>query len=598
MKVKTRGYWFSAGGEKGSFGYYPHLKDSSGLPIYPDTQIKGDLKMAAMWLASLEPKYKKLLDIFGTGGDPEHRKEAYPSRIMPGDLRLTPESAEIWKKEPGRFEIKSRIQINDETRTVNKHFLVDLELARMDGLELEAPVFLVVPDDKKDELMDFLREITKLLSGFGAFRSRGYGRGDISLTSMEEVDKKPAVKRTGSRFKISLKALLNVRNKPVDPGSAQVLFTASAITPSQVKAWLASAYYDSYNAWPAPSLLACLELSPLFPSPSKDILAWPAPGTTLMDEEGNIKDQWGETLEERSQNENFFSGKTKPLGASFTVTEDLRPWPVRPEKRFRNSTDSSFMTLKEGGLFVQELLPEGTVFTGTLTLNVRKTKDNSGVRKLLDLLQTKIPNIKGSLFRAGLMEFCSPPGHADQKPGLAVKEIAFNPEMQSPENRIMLGTCRRYNVTLKRPRRARAVVEPGSVLPKGHPGTFPWQGFGEAIKGPGSGSGGSANGENAPVAPASRIVLTEGQKQMTRAQAGILRNFLHPAITEEAITKELEHRIEKYEGKPNLREQKNLLTALLEILKDKGIGEFRDTLEDVLKQLKLASWEKRNRGAA
>ena len=76
-----------------------------------------------------------------------------------------------------------------------------------------------------------------------------------------------------------------------------------------------------------------------------------------------------------------------------------------------------------------------------------------------------------------------------------------------------------------------------------------------------------------------------------------MRNFLHPHITEETISKELEHRIEKYEGKPNFNEQRKLLQRLLGILENKGLEKMRAALEDVLRQLALAGWEKRNRGA-
>ena len=34
LTVKAKGYWFTAGGAKGSFGYYPHLKDDEGFPYY------------------------------------------------------------------------------------------------------------------------------------------------------------------------------------------------------------------------------------------------------------------------------------------------------------------------------------------------------------------------------------------------------------------------------------------------------------------------------------------------------------------------------------------------------------------------------------
>ncbi|MCX7634715.1 MAG: hypothetical protein N2Z74_03100, partial [Syntrophales bacterium] len=53
LRVTAQGLWFTAGGDKGSFGFYPHLRDRRGLPVYPDTQLHGDLRMAASWLQHL-----------------------------------------------------------------------------------------------------------------------------------------------------------------------------------------------------------------------------------------------------------------------------------------------------------------------------------------------------------------------------------------------------------------------------------------------------------------------------------------------------------------------------------------------------------------
>ncbi|MCP4107478.1 MAG: hypothetical protein GY749_18365 [Desulfobacteraceae bacterium] len=73
IKVSAKGYWFTAGGEKGSFGYYPHLKSPDRYPVYPDTQIHGDLRMSASWLSDLcHPTVSKDMTelIFGNPGAP------------------------------------------------------------------------------------------------------------------------------------------------------------------------------------------------------------------------------------------------------------------------------------------------------------------------------------------------------------------------------------------------------------------------------------------------------------------------------------------------------------------------------------------------
>ncbi|MEA1969846.1 MAG: hypothetical protein U9N77_16720, partial [Thermodesulfobacteriota bacterium] len=85
LTVKAAGYWYTSGGVKGSFGYYPHLKDDHGLPFFPDTQVRGNLKTAVQWYCNLigTPFPKNL---FGEEGVPS------ASLLKVGDLVLTPNS--------------------------------------------------------------------------------------------------------------------------------------------------------------------------------------------------------------------------------------------------------------------------------------------------------------------------------------------------------------------------------------------------------------------------------------------------------------------------------------------------------------------------
>ncbi|MBF0556755.1 MAG: hypothetical protein HQK96_19745, partial [Nitrospirae bacterium] len=67
ITVSASGYWFTSGGEKGAFGFYPHLKDEVGNAVYPDTQIHGDLRMAAQWLMNLKDEsHEEVNKYFGS----------------------------------------------------------------------------------------------------------------------------------------------------------------------------------------------------------------------------------------------------------------------------------------------------------------------------------------------------------------------------------------------------------------------------------------------------------------------------------------------------------------------------------------------------
>ena len=377
LAVEPRGYWFTAGGEKGSFGYYPHLRDAAGRPLYPDTQLRGDLRMAADWLVSLGAADQELVTLlFGSGGG-EYERDPRPAGLLVGDLVFAEASRERW--EPGRFEVKSRIMIDDATRTVAEHFLVDLELARLDGLNLTAPIFLAVPATKMEAAQKLVGELLPLLSGFGAFRSRGYGRGTISLGAFRACGTDPASDKDlsfGRPYRYALEALVNVRLKPVDPGSAQVLTTRLALAPEQLRGWLANAWRDECGAWPEPVLLERVRFSPLYPAPDTNVLAFPPLMSTLKDAEGKVRDTWQDKRDEKDADDapdNFFAGKVKPLAGGL-VTEKGGWFPVMPEIRFRNAMDARFVTTKNG-LFAQELLPAGTIFTGTVEFDKKLSKE-------------------------------------------------------------------------------------------------------------------------------------------------------------------------------------------------------------------------------
>src|SRR3990172_12679612 len=127
LKVTEKGYWFTSGGDKGAFGYFPHLKDRDGYPVYPDTQIHGDLRMAATWLNQLNGQSDEALidEVFGkTGRD-------FASLLKMTDLEL---AEEFKNREPQTiYEVKARIDMDEDTRTSAENMLVNLEFAYLEN---------------------------------------------------------------------------------------------------------------------------------------------------------------------------------------------------------------------------------------------------------------------------------------------------------------------------------------------------------------------------------------------------------------------------------------------------------------------------------
>jgi hypothetical protein len=538
--------------------------------------------------------------LFGAGGGEEKGKISVPSRVFPGDLSLTAASKAIWLQEKNRFEVKPRIQISDETRTVGKHFLVDLEMARLEGLVLEAPMYLVVAPSQRASAESLLQEAVRLLSGFGAFRSRGYGRGRVTLTPFEALPAPQVVPapQSGTLCRYSLTALVHVRNKPVDPGNAQVIATAQSISPEQVKGWLARAFQARHGRWPSPAQMAGVRLSPLYPSPGPHLLAWPSPLTTLKDQDDRIKDTWGDKPQEGEERENgFFNGKATPL-SGYTVTEEGRAHPAPTFARMRNAMDERFVTTLNG-LFAQAFLPAGTCFTGTVELAAGLEDAFKG--EVLALLAGATPAINGALFAPALDSRVCPRFGADtDKPELLASPRPLTRDLRLPGNGLTIATMRGYNTECKRPRRGRVVVMPGSTLLGGEART-PWPGFCEGHRvlqdvAVGPPDAGQQDVGGTPSATAPDIELTEKQKRgIGRAQAGQLRAMLHPALTAEALGKELDHRIVKYQEKGKNHDLLALLQSIKAILDTKDLKAMRRSVRGVLEQLALTYWAQRNK---
>ena len=266
LAVEAKGYWFSSGGDKATFGYYPHLKRTEGgksYPVYPDTQIHGDLKMAVRWIARLDKTVDRTLisEVFGHAGRPDS------SLLKLADLELA--DKETW--EPKRFDIKTRCQINEDTRTNQEHMLADMEWAWLDGLNLKAGFTLGYFQDEKrlEKAKALIEQAAVLLSGFGASRSRGYGRGDIEVKWLPEetVDVPQSFPPAGAAcYFYVLTPETPFRNKPINPGATQLIASQRSISPAQIKGWLARTYHALFEQWPDDRQMAQLQISTARPS--------------------------------------------------------------------------------------------------------------------------------------------------------------------------------------------------------------------------------------------------------------------------------------------------------------------------------------------
>lgn len=557
LTVQPAGFWFTAGGEKGSFGYYPHLKDGDGYPVYPDTQLHGDLKMAARLVAPAAEVRK----FFGA-------EQAANSKLFISDLELTPESKNLWRKE--RFVIKPRIKIDCGARTVAEHFYADLELAWFGGMPDDLPEQAMTltaqvclgPFDTTDDadrmeaindadrMEAIIRQSLPRLSGFGAFRSRGYSSGALAveftntsaLSGLSSEDEQSVALHHG-RYTYALKALFHVRNRPIDPGSAQVVTTAYAITPAQFKAWFAKTYARLYNVWPTPAEMALIEVTTLRPSWDTVTVTLPSPMSTLLGN-GVLRDCLSIFEQETPDSKKFFAAKPKGLHEGWFVTSLREAFEQPAGRRMRNSIDGDreedavrkFVTIKNG-LFSQEYLPRGAVFTGTIALNDPKRQHAAFVNRAWRLIMTGRQAINGALFEpeTGVTPHPDAPRRLHGKPLLVTEPIPFQPAHHDERNRITLGTLRGYHVALKRPRRPQIVTLPSSVLRTGGKDTpatavTPWPGFDTVLL------------RDFRYSPLHHELRAVNLAAVSDAQAGQLRRMalLPPELLETVLSKRIE----------------------------------------------------------
>lgn len=567
LQVNAKGYWYSGGGEKGAFGYYPHLKDALAYPVYPDTQIRGDLAMAARWLNNLDSEIwqDSLTVLFGGQG-----KETTTPFFLT-DLVLTDESKEKWDKVGGRFADKTRIAVEDN-RTVEEHMLVSFEYAFLDELTLTANLYLGYFNDEKKlkSAATLLTECAPLLSGFGAFRSRGYGRGMVEINWDDPVciEQVESEQKSGKKIACFMEALTHVRNRPLDPEGSQVITTRRSLSSLQVRGWLAMAYSKLYGDWPSDTEMSAIRFPDFHPTPANDyVLTYPSPRTTVRDEEKNIKDMTGRDGDrdnETDHQENLMRSKTKPLSDRCFVTNAPSVYEAPTGIRFRNVMKEvgDFRTKDEGGLFAQEFLPAGIWFSGMIEL-----PDTSFGKRCRYLLEKIKPVIAGAVFNMRLVDLASATVIDSINGHLLVADMPYDKDLlQGKGNSVCLFTRRAFNTANGRLRRNRIVIGAGAVLADEKPElTMPWPGFGKdnisAI--PDAAAGKKSTG---PVAGPPVTIPENVKKQLTkisRAQAGQLRELLHPGLTTAYLQRFLNERLNKYDQWKKDKDDERLLPRVL-----------------------------------
>lgn len=487
--VKPRGYWYTSGGEKGSFGYYPHLKEGD-LPVYPDTQIHGDLRMAVTWLLNLKgADSKEVSYYFGDSPDLFYRQTR--SKVFVTDLRLN---------KGGRFcfQIKPRTEI-DEDRTNRENMLVNFELAYYEDAALEASIYLAYFDNlqKLKELVSLLKEAVNLLSGFGGFRSRGYGRGLVKI----EFEKPKAVKIDNSHkpdlqngeLTIILKPLTKLRNRKIEGGRRQLVDTSFYVSSSQIRGWFLKAYKDLVDKWPSAEEMKLIRFTDFYPSlynPKTNLcqLGFPASVTSVKFKDGSLSDLWKNQPEETEKGKKQRREKPKPLGQRYFVTNEEEPKviQIKTDFRIRNSIEANFTTKKEGGLFTQEFITEENYFGGKIFLE----GEGDFVRNALMILKNPDlkPIINGTIFEKIICNEAKTQKSASSDTFLVVSPVTVDEKIlltltQERDYNVKLSTIRRYAIELRRPRRNRIVIDNGSVYPHEVEGkTIRWLGFGKDLR--------------------------------------------------------------------------------------------------------------------
>ena len=532
VEVVAQGFWFTAGGEKGPFGYYPHLKlqrDDHLLPYYPDTQIMGDWRMACTWLSKLSPTDfpdDRVEWLFGKKGAP------LAGRLNCNDLELVDET-----NIPG-FVVRTRCGIENISRVNKEHMLVSREYAWLDKRTLSADMVLgyFSNEDEIELAKNMLAESAYLLSGFGAFRSRGCGRGCVSLKDWQFQKILPPENpiidsNTTGHYLYALEAKSNFRNKRLNPARTQLLVSEKKISNRQIAAWFVRTYHwIYYDRWPDIKDMACLKFSTIYPSiktADTVIPAYPPAFSTIRYEDGTILDSPKKPEDEQDGESHTMHGKAKPLAQDMFVTNTASPgiFQVKTEQRFRNAIDNNFSTKETRGLFTQELICQGTWFAGYVTITPVPGKE-AFASQAKWIIENIPPVISGTFFSPMLRPGPIQTDCADVH--LLIEPLHFSKENAKSFTQYRLGIIRSYNTMLKRPRQNRIVYEPGSLMSTNVPVAYksiPWKGHEQTIN---TASVNPMDKEMPPDVPSSpqKLILCAAIKNLSRSQMGNLRMLI------------------------------------------------------------------------
>jgi hypothetical protein len=570
INVKAKGYWFTSGGEKGSFGYDPHLKDEKGCPVYPDTQLKGNLKMAFRWLN-------------------ESNNQIF-SRVYVTDLELS--KPEEWDKM--RFQIKPRITINPETNTAKEHMLAFLEMAYLEDLNLEADIYLAyLNETEKEDMKLKINQSLSLLGGMGAFRSRGYGKGEFSIKWDEPILIEPASEPIDSEvFYYVLTPLVNFRNKFIEPGSYPNLSTLYYILDIQLKGWFVKAYHELFNIWPTPQELSSINFTSLYPcliEEGKVTLAVPPPVSILKDEKGTVKEiVEKEDAEAEPKKPAFFETKAKPLpsNAFITLEESPRYFYLKTSWRVRNSLDDYFLSSNES-LFAQEFIHRGQSFGGII-----KLKDiGEFTKKAYFIFKNLYPAIKGCLFRPEIKPIEKTPQSSLTDNYLVKEPLPVDLDLLNKRGRISLSTIRSYNIEKNRPRRPLVTIKVGSIVKIHREGlTIPWEGKDRELQpltfnadSKKDNSEKNEINEINEINEKARDLAEKLYTTITNSQIGNLRLFCNKHIPKENIDKQLNHLKEKYNED---EDRKGLYTCIESFLK-KDRDQMTQFIERLIEEIRI-----------
>lgn len=615
LRCKMKGYGFSLGGGKGSFGYYPHLKekgaDGSYYPFFPDTQVHNVLRLAVKWFEKSNGRNGEKLarEIFGQEGSFGSRK------IFVGDLRLDGPSRKEWSEK--RFVVRARTEIEEYMRVNRNNMLAFFEFSYLEGLTMEAPVMIGPFDNIEDieHVSSVIESALAFVVGFGSSRSRGYGRAlcEISWDNIEEVTSEASLSfdHNGNSFQYLMKPLFNIRNKIIYPGTGQLLESIIPIRSDQVYGWFVKAYKDLYGEWPSVEETSTIGFSTFYPlwvgktSWQKGLRAFPAPMTTVITSETKkIEDRHKRELKKdiaEGETEGFVQEKVKPVPSNYFLTNDTNPKliEVPKERRIRNtlqeefSSESGSLTKPEfvsSALFVQELIPNTVAYGGTVYFN---GADNGFKERALRVLSLLKPHIGGTLFETKITPEEDETTNETENDFLLVEPLEFTPELTNRFYAYRLGTIRRYNRQLNLPRRQRIVFLPGSIAQENiNASAIPWKGFGVSLCPPEKSTGNGKKPDFTTGKKASSELYPTG---LSRSQRGILRRML--TMREDVLKELINQLIEKYkkmsdESIPEDKIPKSVFNNILNLLEKGEDKEYRRYIEDILQLNAEKNWEK------